>query len=45
MLKFKQTWETLGILQRHKISSQSLKGYCTWLAGIQLHCPVHGGDA
>jgi len=42
MLKFEQTWETLGIPQRHKISSQSLKGYCTWSAGIAL---PSGGDA
>ena len=36
MLKFERTWETLGIPQRHKISSESLNGYCTWPAGIAL---------
>jgi len=36
MLKFERTWETLRIPLQHKISSQSLKGYCTWPAGIAL---------
>jgi len=36
MLKFERTWETLGIPQLHKISSQSLNGYCTGPAGIAL---------
>jgi len=36
MLKFERTWETLGIRQGYKISSQSLKGYCTGPAGIAL---------
>ena len=42
MLKSERTWETLGIPQGHKISSQSLKGYCTRPAGIAL---LSGGDA
>ena len=42
MLKLERTWETLGIPQRHEISSQSLKGYCTGPAGIAL---PRGGDA
>jgi len=36
MLKFERTWETLKIPQRHTISSQSLKGYCTGPADIAL---------
>jgi len=43
MLKFERTWETLGIPQRHKISSQSLKGYCMGPVLSVLHCL--GGDA
>jgi len=37
MLKFKRTWETLGIPQRHRISYESLTG-CHGLP--VLHCPA-----
>jgi len=36
MLKFERTWGTLGIPQRHEISSESIKGAAHGLP--VLHC-------